>query len=400
MARITTGTKRLDLDDSHLFQFAAQVRGHARYGDAPSVILDQSAFYPESGGQLADRGRLGPAQVIDVQIDDAGQLHHLVEGPLPPLGAAVDCAIDERRRRQHMAQHTGQHLLSWALTELADAPTCSSHLGESACTIDVGQPTLSQAQLAQASQAVNELIEADHPLRVFTPPPKELAALPLRRRPKVDADVRVVAVGDFEMVPCGGTHCRSTSEVRLITILGAERYKGMTRVTFAAGERARALLESRSETLAELGRELTCGPLEVPSALARLAQELSEAQQQLGKLRRAYAEEKARGLLERRPSALIVAALPEVDMAMLREVGKRVVAVPGRVALLAAPGVEGTAVFAARSREADLDCGAFMKQITAAVGGRGGGRPDHAEGLLPPDVDWERVVEKTMENSR
>jgi len=360
MARITTGTKRLDLDDSHLFQFAARVSGHGRYGDAPSVILDQSAFYPESGGQLADRGRLGSAQVVDVQIDDTGLLHHLVEGPLPPVGAAVDCAIDERRRRQHMAQHTGQHLLSWALTELAEAPTCSSHLGESACTIDVGQPTLSPAQLAQVSQAVNELIEADHPLRVFTPPPEELSALPLRRRPKVDADVRVVAIGDFEMVPCGGTHCHSTSEVRLITILGAERYKGMTRVTFAAGERAR----------------------------------------QLGKLRRAFAEEKARGLLERRPSALIVAALPEMDMAMLREVGKRVVAVPGRVALLAAPGVEGTAVFAARSREADLDCGAFVRQLTAAVGGRGGGRPDHAEGRLPPDVDWERVVEKTMENSR
>lgn len=392
MPHVCASTKRLDLDDSHLFRFSARVMTHSSYDSRPTIVLDQTAFYPESGGQLADRGTLGSATIVDVQIDEGGTLHHVIDGPLPALGETVACAIDVPRRRQHMAQHTGQHLLSWALTELAHAPTRSSHLGESACTIDVDQPSLSATQLTRVADTVNEVIEANHEVRTFYPSPDELAQLPLRRRPKVDENIRVVAIGDFEHVPCGGTHVARTSEIRLITILSAEHYKGLTRVTFAAGERARKLLEARSQTLADLGRALTSGPLEVPDAVERLRADLGEAERRLAATRKSLAAITAERLLESTPSVLVTAALPNADRELLREVGKRITAVAGRVALLAAPSPEGTPVFAARAEGADFDCGAFLKQLTAAVGGRGGGRPAHAEGQLTPDIDWDKAV--------
>jgi len=122
--------------DSLLLDFRAAVVGHATWNGSPSVVLDRTAFYPEAGGQMADRGVLAGAPVRDVQIDDAGTVHHLVDGPLPEVGAEVAGAIDRDRRRAHMALHTGQHMLSRALVDVMKGDTISSRLGESSCTIE------------------------------------------------------------------------------------------------------------------------------------------------------------------------------------------------------------------------------------------------------------------------
>src|SRR5262245_35936656 len=129
-------SERLYYDDPLLSSFDARVVAHAELGGRPSVLLDRTAFYPESGGQMADRGQLAGAEVVDVQLDDLGELHHVLDGERPAIGALVTGSIDRKRRRVHMALHTGQHILSRALLEVAGAQTLSSRLGESACTID------------------------------------------------------------------------------------------------------------------------------------------------------------------------------------------------------------------------------------------------------------------------
>jgi alanyl-tRNA synthetase len=145
------GTPRLYFDDPLLVRFSSRVVAHGRFGERPSVILERTAFYPEAGGQMADRGTLGGHAVDDVQIDEAGVVHHLVAGgALPEVGAEVAGEIDRDRRRAHMALHTGQHMLSRALVETAAAGTISSRLGDSACTIDVDAAKLEESDLALA----------------------------------------------------------------------------------------------------------------------------------------------------------------------------------------------------------------------------------------------------------
>src|SRR5690349_12709867 len=131
-------TRRLYHDDSYLRRFDAQVLAHELYKGQPAVVLDRTAFYPEAGGQLGDHGTLGGATVVDTQeVDD--RIVHVIAGDPPAVGTTVIGELDWTRRRQHMAQHTAQHLLSGALLDRAAAPTASARLGETALTIDVSR---------------------------------------------------------------------------------------------------------------------------------------------------------------------------------------------------------------------------------------------------------------------
>ncbi len=387
---MSTPTRRLYHDDAFLRQFTATVVAHGQWSGAASVVLDATAFYPEAGGQMADRGTLGGAALRDVQVDDAGVVHHLVDGALPEIGAAVAGEVDWARRRVHMAQHTGQHMLSRGLLDVARAATVSSRLGETACTIDLDRDGLGERAIADAEALVNAVIDDDVAIRAWFPAPDELAALPLRRDPKVDSDVRVIEIGAFDVSPCGGTHCARTAQVGQVRVVGVERHKGGTRVTFVAGRRAREVLAAHHDTLVALGQTFPCGPADVPAAVDSLRRALADTREALRAAQRRHAEALAdRALAE--PGARAVLAVPGGDAELLRVLAKRLTAA-GRDAVLAAPGGDGTPILVARAAGSALDCGALVKALAAAAGGRGGGKPEHAEGRLPPSVDWPAVV--------
>jgi alanyl-tRNA synthetase len=217
-----TGTPRLYFEDPLLTVFSARVIAHASHAGRPSLLLDRTGFYPEAGGQMSDRGELAGAAIADVQVDDADLVHHvLAEGAtLPAIGSEVTGTIDRARRRVHMALHTGQHMLSRALLDEAGGETVSSRLGESACTIDLGLEKADEAAIARAEALCNSVIDDDVRIRAFFPDAAELAALPLRRRPKVDENIRVVQIGDYDVSPCGGTHCTGSAQVGLVRITG------------------------------------------------------------------------------------------------------------------------------------------------------------------------------------
>ncbi len=387
-------TERLYHQDPWLLGFEARVLAHATWDGAPSVVLDRSAFYPESGGQMADRGTLSGEGVADVQVDDEGVVHHVLEGgALPAVDAVVSGVVDRARRRVHMALHTGQHMLSRALADVAGADTVSARLGESACTIDVDRDAIDERRLAEAEDLVNAVIDDDVPVRAFFPDPAELAALPLRRAPKVASHVRVVTVGDFDVTPCGGTHCTSSAQVGLVRITGVERYKGKARVTFSAGPRARGDLWREAAVLRELGRGFTCGPLDVAGGVDKLRRELAEARDALGRARGRLADAIGLELCgQASATGRAVAVLDDAGPDLLRALATRITAAPGTVAFLAGRGPEGLAVLVARGAGATIDCGAFLKGAAAQAGGRGGGRPERAEGRLPAGADWPALV--------
>jgi alanyl-tRNA synthetase len=395
-------TARLYHDDPWMLSFRGRVTEHASFGGARTVVLDRTAFYPESGGQMADRGVLGGLSVTDVQVDDEGAVHHVVDGALPPLGAEIEGSIDRARRRVHMALHTGQHMLSRALLDVAGLATVSSRLGESVCTIDAEGPHEDERRIAEAEELVNAVIDDDVPVRAFFPTPEELAGLTLRRAPKVSQGVRVVDVQGFDVSPCGGTHCTRSAQVGLVHVTGLERYKGKLRVSFAAGRRARADLAADRAALVALARRLTCGPADVGVALDKLRRELDAARDSAGKFRSRLAGAEAAALAARAladGSPYAVATYDDAGVDFLRAVAGNVTEHEGLVALLAARGEDGTSVLVARHARAALDCGAFLKRVASLAGGRGGGKPDRAEGRLPSAVDWGSLVRDALDGA-
>jgi alanyl-tRNA synthetase len=390
---------RLYHDDPLLLAFEARVTLRASFGDRPSVLLDRTAFYPEAGGQMADRGTLGGALVVDVQEDEEGRIHHVLEGALPEVGDLVGGTIDKARRRVHMALHTGQHMLSRALVEVCGAETVSARLGESACTIDLDVASLDERRAAEAEDLVNGIIDDDVLVRAWFPSAEELAGLPLRRRPKVTENIRVVAVGDFDFTPCGGTHCTRAAQVGVMRVEAVERYKGKARVVFSAGPRARGKLAHASEVLRALGRELTCGPDDVRAGIDKLRRELTEAREALGRVRGRVAGSIATELVasaDARGDRRVVGVVEDASLDLLRAIAGRITAEGDRVALLAGEADGGTIVLAARGPLSDFDCGGFLKRAAQAAGGRGGGRPERAEGRLPLGIDWIAIAAATL----
>jgi alanyl-tRNA synthetase len=386
-------TRRLYHDDSYLRRFEAEVVAATSYKGTPAVVLDQTAFYPEAGGQLGDRGQLnaaGSVAVIDTQETDDGAIVHVLGGEPPAVGARVTGELDWLRRRQHMAQHTAQHLLSGALLDRAQAPTVSARLGESALTIDVARDRIPEGELAGAEELANDLVDDDVAIRAWFPTPDELAGLKLRRDPKVAGDVRVVAIGEFDLSPCGGTHCTRTSQLGAVRITGAERYKGMTRVTFTAARRGRAELFSRDQVLRGLASQFSCGPAEVPAAIDKLRREAETSSADATQLRSRLAT----AIIAQLPgTGRVVAAVPG-DPELLRSIAAKLVGA-GRDAILCAPDDAGTSVVLMRASGSTLDCGALWKQLAARFGGRGGGRADRAEGkIATPIADWCSAVDQ------
>ncbi|MCI0572046.1 MAG: alanine--tRNA ligase-related protein [Myxococcaceae bacterium] len=391
-------TERLYFADPFLHRFSGRVVAHGTWAGAPSVVLDRTAFYAEAGGQMADRGVLGGRTVRDVQVDDAGVVHHVLEVPageaLPEVGAELTGEVDRARRRVHMALHTGQHMLSRALVDVAQAATVSSRLGEAVCTIDVDLETLDERRVAEAEALVNSVIDDDVAIRAFFPTPDELASLSLRRAPKVTENIRVVQIGDFDVSPCGGTHCTRSAQVGLVRVIGVERNKGRGRILFSAGPRARGELWSEAGTLRTLGREFSCGPTDVKVAVDKLRRDLTEAREALGATRSRLADVVVAELaasLEQAPDRPVVAVL-DGGAELLRSVAARLTSRPESVVLLAGRTSEGLAVLVTRGSGSTFACGAFLKRAAEATGGRGGGRPEHAEGRLPPGTDWPALV--------
>src|SRR5438105_9133222 len=265
-------TDRLYLSDPYLVSFTARVVAGSEQGGPPSAVLDRTAFYPEGGGQPADRGTLGGAQVVDVQ-ESRGDVVHLLDRQLAP-GTEVEGRVDWVRRLDHMQQHHGQHLLSAAFERLHSAPTRSFHLGERTCTIDldISISKLDDAALRAAESAANESVWRNLPVVARDFFGEERSRLPLRKEP-VKGD-RVVLVEGVDASPCGGTHPLRTGDVGAIAVSGVQKWgQGASRVEFVCGGRVVRLVAEQGRWLKEAADALKTAPRDLPEAARRIAEE-------------------------------------------------------------------------------------------------------------------------------
>ncbi|WP_394841414.1 DHHA1 domain-containing protein [Pendulispora brunnea] len=397
-------TKKLYWNDPFATSFEAEA-SLGRWQGRPSIVLDRTLFYPEGGGQNPDAGTLvleeneASIPIVDVQIDDAGTIHHLTEpGHEATLAglATVRRAhgeIDADRRRDNMAQHSAQHMLSRALLDVAKAATVSARLGATLCTIDVDVANVKDADLHRVEDLVNAAIRADVTVRQLFPTEAELATLPLRRAPKVSSGIRLIDIEGFDLTPCGGTHVTRTGQIGAARIVGTERYKGKIRLTFHAAQRALADVRAKEVALSALARELTCGPTDVGAAVAKLRAELKAKNETLTATRAELVTFVAEQALAAHPSTpgaptLIVLVRERDDVGMLRALSGKLTARGDVVAFCAALDGGDRLVVLQRGQEAALDCGAWFKEATKVHGGRGGGNKERAEGRFPGEADF------------
>src|ERR1700719_1129481 len=276
-------TKRLYYDDAFAPEFTAQVLScepegalapenpeGPRPGALWRVKLDRTAFYPTSGGQSHDTGRLGDARVVDV-LDEEDEIIHLVDKPIE-IGA-VQGIIDWSRRFDHMQQHTGQHVLSAVFHSRFALPTISFHLGSDICTIDVRGREPTQEILDCAMSAANDVVYADRMVNVKYGSAEELAAAGVRKTVDRSGTLRAVEIEALELQPCGGTHVQHTGQIGMIFVRGVSRIRQDWRVDFACGRRAERLAREDYATLKAVAQRLNCSPQEAVSAAERVVAE-------------------------------------------------------------------------------------------------------------------------------
>jgi alanyl-tRNA synthetase len=383
---------RLYFDDPYLTSFSATIIARRDWQGRPAVALDRTAFYPEGGGQPADRGLLDAARVVDVQADDEGQVWHILDGE--PDGDLVQGQVDWPRRFDHMQQHHGQHLLSAAFEELSGLKTVSFHLGGDASTIDLAGEATDQ-QLLDAESRANEIIWEDRPVEARFVTPEELATLPLRKPPAVEGPVRVVSVPGFDHSACGGTHPTSTGAVGLLHIRRKEKRGGETRVEFVCGGRALRDLRLRGALVARLAAALTVGVDELEDAVARLRSEGDAARKRLATAMERLLAYEARALVAGAPrTAADVAVVRAVrDDLSLDEARMlvRAVAAEGAIAVVGLRG-EKAQVLVGRGDGVDLDCGGTIRAVLPRFGGKGGGPPQMAQGGVPDPARLDEAV--------
>jgi alanyl-tRNA synthetase len=408
-------TERLYYTDSHLLEFDARVVSVSKLEDGrAAVALDRTAFYPTGGGQPYDTGMLGPARVVDCLEEGAGVLH-VVEGDAPEVGTSLRGRVDAARRRDHMQQHTGQHILSQAFVELHGAQTRSFRMTADACEIDVELNDPSDERVERAVTRANEIIWDDRVVRVHNVTPDEAAHLPLRRDSAREGELRVIEIEGFDFSPCGGTHASRTGEVGVIVARQWERAKGLVRVTFAAGARALEDYRHANTTARSTAALFSVGRDEAANAAARLQEEHKNLQRRLRASEELAARAEARELLEEsedvygaagvdgagaRGLRIVARVFEGREAEDLRRLASAIAAHAGAAALLGSRDDSGARLVFARHREAHGDMNALLREACRALEGRGGGRPDLAQGGGPRTDLLPEVIEEAARTLR
>ena len=374
-------TERLYYSDSHLIEFDARVVDVTdRVSGWTAVVLDRTAFYPTGGGQPSDTGTLNGARVAECIDDGDNGVLHVVQGSAPARCALVHGRVDWSRRLDHMQQHTGQHILSQAFVTLFNAPTKSFRVLEASCEIEIDLSNPTTDVIERAVELANNVIWEDRAITIRNVTSGEAAELPLRKQPARDGELRLIEIDGFDLTPCGGTHAFRTGEVGMIAVRSWERAKGLTRIEFVAGTRALADYRKANKSAREVAALFSTGRDDAPQSAAQMVEEHKELNRRMRALEELAAGGEAERLLAAASQGVVSHVFEGRDAESLKKLAHALVEKPAVVALLASRDKDTARLVFARSADAQDDMSVLMHEACALLDGRGGGRPDMAQG--------------------
>jgi alanyl-tRNA synthetase len=370
-------TQRIYYSEPYRKSFDATVVAVESVAGHTEVMLDQTAFYPASGGQPFDTGTLGGAAVTDVVDREDGTIAHIVSGTLNP-GDVVTGEIDWARRFDHMQQHTGQHVLSAAFDRLFGVRTESFHMGQLSSTIDLARE-VTAAEIAKAEDDANRVVWEDRPVAIRFATAEEAAAMPLRKESGRTGSLRLIEVADYDLSACGGTHVERTGGIGVIAIGSAEKFKGGSRIEFLCGDRALQRFRVWRGALGAMQKHLSVPPIDMAAAIERMQDDAKAAQRTLRSFQEKLAVHEAYRLLAK--GALVVAeVLDGWDAQGLKAIAVAATAAQPDAVVTLFTSSSPAQVVIARGAGASVDAAAMLKRLTEKFGGKGGGKPDLAQG--------------------
>ena len=370
-------TQRIYYREPYRRTFDATVVAVEEVAGHTEVILDQTAFYPSSGGQPFDTGSLGGAAVTDVVDREDGTIAHVVSGRLTP-GEVVAGEIDWARRFDHMQQHTGQHVLSAAFDRLSGVRTESFHMGQLSSTIDLARE-VTASEIAKAEDEANRIVWEDRAVAIRFATAEEAAAMPLRKESGRTGSLRLIDVTGFDLSACGGTHVERTGAIGVIAIGSAEKFKGGSRIEFLCGGRALQRFRVWRGALSAMQKHLSVPPIDMAPAIERMQEDGKTSQRTLRGFQEKLATHEAQALLAK-GSIVIAEVLEGWDPQGLKAIAVAATAAQPSAVVVLFTSTSPAQVVVARGANSQVDAAALLKQLTAKFGGKGGGKPDLAQG--------------------
>jgi alanyl-tRNA synthetase len=396
-------TTRLYYHDSFLYDFDAEVR-EVLDSPRPALVLDRTAFYPTSGGQIFDTGWItsndnAKLRVTEVADAEDGRVVHYLEAPPKELkpGTRVRGQIDADRRRDHMQQHSGQHVLSAAFIRLYNMPTVSFHMADDYCSIDLDTPTLTKEQIESAERLANEIILENRSVDIRFVTRDQASNLGLRKLPPTERDeLRLIDIHDFDLTACGGTHVSQTGQIASILLRKVEKVRQGWRVEFIAGQRAVSTSRRDFSTLTETAALFSAHIYDVPQQARKALDEIKSLRKQREQSQEELAAAQATALLADTPETngrkLVVRTLSDHDLTFVKLLAQKLTRFsPHAVAILATTSPQPSLVFA-QSAGQPFDMAALMKETMTKLGGRGGGSKDLAQGGIPTPDGIEKAL--------
>ena len=364
-------TVRLYYENAFTQDFTAVVESCGAVKGGFAVVLDRTAFYPEGGGQPADHGTLGDARVLDVHEKD-GVVTHLCDRELP-VGAEVSGHIDWARRFDHMQQHSGEHIVSGMLCSAFHCDNVGFHLGADTVTIDYNAD-IPWEQVLDIERRANRYIWENHPIHIWYPSPEELAALPYRSKKALEGPVRLTEFPGADLCACCGTHVAASGQVGLVKLLSCQKFRDGVRLELLCGQRALDYLSAGWEQARQIGQALSVKPQNAFAAVSRMQEELLTLKEKAARLEEASFTHTAE---QYRNAGSVLYITERLDGDGTRRLCDAIAkAAGGRCAVFA--GSNGGYQYAVIENGGDLR--PLIKDMNAALHGRGGGRDGFAQG--------------------
>lgn len=377
---VAMGTERLYNDNPYLREFEAEVIEVIPFEDKYGIILDRTAFYPEGGGQPYDTGHLNDANVLQV-IEKNGELLHIVDKQIQ--SKAVKGLLNWSRRFDHMQQHTGQHILSACFEKLLNGSTDSFHLGKDIVSIEINIDSFSDKDAEHIENMANGIIYSNLPVTAKIVTEEELQSIPLRKKPKVNENIRIVEVQETDYSPCGGTHVNASGEVGMIKIKSWEKCKGGIRFTFVCGYRALKDYGLQNSITRAVGEKLSVRDFDIVEAVNKLQSDCRNAQKQLAAATQELLKYEAEQLLSEAGQAggikIISKILEGRSMNDAKLLAQYLTQAPGTAALLVCRNETAQVLFT-RSEDVNLDMNSLLKAVFPIIDGKGGGNARTAQG--------------------
>lgn len=387
-------TKRLYFEDPYRIEFEAQVVEKLSYEQKPALILDLTCFYPESGGQPSDRGKINGIEVIHV-LEKDNQILHLLKEDV--TSAQILGKIDWQRRFDHMQQHSGQHLLSQSFYELYKAETLSFHLGDDFSTVEIDLRKIKEEEVEEVERRANEIVFEDREIKSYFVCDDEIKGIPLRKPPKKKGLIRVVEMSNFDYSACGGTHARRTGEIGLIKILKWDRIRNNIRFEFVCGGRALKNYGWKNRSLRQLSNKFTVHEQEILSSVERLLSDLKTQKKKNRKMQEKIIQYQAQEIVQKADEWIIKNIFTERTREEVKFLVLNIIRLGEFVVLYGLRSEERVQLILARSETIEIDLRELVPKLSSVIKGKGGGSPSLVEITGEYTKNLELALDKAYE---